>query len=114
MSSHIKVLSIDLSGAEAKYPKFAKAVQKTATSQILEKSRAFIPYRTGALYKSGLANSRIDEGVLHWKMVYAPHVYWKAKPKGSDAPGWHWVFRTYGKYRKDILKACKEAVNEID
>jgi hypothetical protein len=60
--------------------------QRYVDAQVLYKSEAFIPVRSGLLMQSGRRCTRIGSGEVIWKTAYARPVYYGHRAPRGEAP----------------------------
>ena len=75
--------------------------QRYVDAQVLYKSEAFIPVKTGDLIRSGRQYTRIGSGVVMWKSKnYARPVYYGRRPPGRQGPKVTKAFRWFARMKK--------------
>lgn len=89
-------------------------VQKAVDSEVLRRSDPYVPFRTGALKKSGILGTKIGSGEVVYKAVYAHTNYYLNAGKGKQGTqkggirGKFWFERMKADHLDDILKTVKE------
>ncbi|MGN1203160.1 MAG: minor capsid protein [Eubacterium sp.] len=90
-------------------------VQKVIDSEVLRRCDPYVPFRTGALKKSGILGTKIGSGEVIWNAVYANRNYYTNAGRGKQGTasgglrGKFWFERMKADHLPDILKTAKEA-----
>ena len=80
--------------------------QKTVDKEVLEKSKPYVPLRTGRTIKSGDQNTKIGSGKVIYKTPYVRDIYYNPKGfHGAPQRGNRWFERMKTDHRDSILKA---------
>ena len=90
-------------------------VQKVIDSEVLRRCDPYVPFRTGALKKSGILGTKIGSGEVVWNAVYANRNYYTNAGRGKQGTasgglrGKFWFERMKADHLPDIIKTAKEA-----
>lgn len=88
-------------------------VQKTIDSEVLRRSDPYVPFRSGALKKSGTTGTKIGSGEVIYNAPYARSNYYNNAGKGKQGTskgglrGKFWFERMKADHLQDILKTAK-------
>lgn len=95
-------------------------VQKIIDSEVLRRCDPYVPFRTGALKKSGILGTKICSGEVVYNAVYAHENYYHNKGTGKQGTTKHnshnykclrgsfWFERMKADHLEDIVKTAKE------
>jgi hypothetical protein len=90
-------------------------VQKAIDSEVLLRSDPYVPFRTGALKKSGILGTKIGSGEVIYNAIYADKQYYHNAGKGNQGTatgglrGRFWFERMKTQHLDDILNTAKKA-----
>lgn len=105
----------DLSMLKRRNLETGGAVQKTVDSEVLRRSDPYVPFRSGALKKSGILGTRIGSGLVVYNATYADRQYYHNRGKGKQGTaqgglrGKHWFPRMMADHKDDIIKTAASA-----
>jgi hypothetical protein len=86
-------------------------VQTYIDLECLRLMRPYVPYYTGQLWRSGLANTRPGTGLIKFKTKYARKVYYtrrKYNPDVHPLATAYWFETMATVYKNKILEGAKE------
>lgn len=89
-------------------------VQKAIDNEVLRRSDPYVPFRSGALKKSGVTGTKIGSGEVNYEATHADENYYHNKGKGKQGTskgglrGKFWFERMKADHLQDILKTAKE------
>jgi hypothetical protein len=89
-------------------------VQKVIDSEVLRRSDPYVPFRSGALKKSGTLGTKIGSGEVVYNAIYARKQYYHNSGSGKQGTakgglrGKFWFERMKTDHLADILKTANE------
>lgn len=90
-------------------------VQQAVDSEVLRRSDPYVPFRTGALKKSGVLGTKIGSGEVIYNAIYADKQYYHNAGRGKQGTvsgglrGKYWFERMKASHKEDIINTAKKA-----
>lgn len=105
----------DLSMLKKRNLETGGAVQKIVDSEVLRRSDPYVPFKSGALKKSGIWGTKIGSGLVVYNSPYAQRQFYNNAGKGKQGTasgglrGKKWFPRMMADHKNDIIRTAADA-----